>query len=66
MLSSSLGIFGHCTAFPTSRTRSHELLEVDIVDLSGNNSTDTASAAPVTYFATDLEIGGVNVTSTAP
>lgn len=59
----SLGVYGHCTDFPTSANDGRDLLEIDIGDPS-DEGPDVASPAVVTYIATDLELGVVDTTGT--
>lgn len=58
-----LGVYGHCTNFPTPPTSGRQLLEIDIEDPS-DNGTDVASPDIVTFIATDLELGVEDTTGT--
>ena len=57
---SSIGLYGHCNAFPTSRTSGGKLLEID----QSNNGSAVAISSVVTSNNTDLEIGAGNATFT--
>ena len=47
-----LGVYGHCTDFPTSPTEGREVLEIDTEDPS-DNGPDVAGPDVVTNIATD-------------